>query len=85
MCRCDDALVTLGGELATLEFEIMLGHLIELIARIWEADSDIRDRSRFGESELDKQSRRTVAWICGGATALILIAWALWVWFGDEP
>ena len=61
----------------------MIGPLIELIARIWEADSEIRDRSVLGESELDKQSRRTVAWICGGAMAILFIAWALWVWFGE--
>ena len=56
----------------------MLGSLIDLIARIWEADSEIRDRSLLGESELEKQSRRSVAWICGGAIALLLIAAILW-------
>jgi hypothetical protein len=61
----------------------MLGHLIELIARIWEADSEIRDRSLLGESELDKQSRRGVAWICGGAIALVIIAAILWAWLAD--
>jgi hypothetical protein len=61
----------------------MLGPLIDLIARIWEADSEIRDRSVFGESELEKQSRRTVAWVCGGAIALIFIGWVLWIWIAD--
>jgi hypothetical protein len=56
----------------------MLGQLIELIARIWEADSQIRDRSRLGESPMEKQSRRTTAWICGGAIILLIIAGILW-------
>ena len=61
----------------------MLGHLIELIARIWEADSEIRDRSVLGQSELDKRSRRSVAWICGGAIAVVVIVVIVWAWFGD--
>jgi len=61
----------------------MPGPLIELIARIWEADSELRDRSRFGESELDKRSRRTVAWICGGAIAILPVVCILWVGLAD--
>lgn len=52
----------------------MSAELIELGVRLWLADSEIRDRSRLGESELEKRSRRSVAWICGGAIALLLIA-----------
>jgi hypothetical protein len=61
----------------------MLGPLIELIARVWEADSEIRDCSLLGESELEKQSRRSVAWLCGGAIALVVIAGILWAWLVD--
>ena len=61
----------------------MLGELIELVARIWEADSEIRDRSLLGESELDKRSRRSVAWLCGGAIALLVLAGVLWWWFDE--
>jgi hypothetical protein len=61
----------------------MFGHLIELIARIWKADSEIRDRSLLGESALDKQSHRSVTWICGGAIALAIIAAILWAWLAD--
>ena len=61
----------------------MLGELIELVARIWEADSEIRDRSLLGESELDKRSRRSVAWLCGGAIVLLVLAGVLWWWFDE--
>jgi hypothetical protein len=61
----------------------MLGSIIELIARIWAADSEIRDRSVFGESELEKQSRRSGAWLCGGAIALVTIVAILWWWLAD--
>lgn len=59
----------------------MLGELIELIARIWHADSEIRDGSVLGESELEKRSRRSVAWLCGGAIILLIIAGLAWWWF----
>lgn len=56
----------------------MLGELIELVRRIWHADSEMRDRSLMGESELDRQSRRAVAWICGGLIALLFLVVILW-------
>jgi hypothetical protein len=59
----------------------MLGDLIELVARIWRADSEIRDRSLLGESELDKRSRRSVAWLCGGTIALLVLTGVAWWWF----
>jgi hypothetical protein len=59
----------------------MLGDLIEFIARIWRADSEMRDRSLLGESELDKQSRRSVAWLCGGIIALLVLGAIAWWWF----
>lgn len=61
----------------------MFAELIELVVRIWLADSGIRDRSLLGESELEKKSRRSVAWICGGAIALLLMAAILWAGLAD--
>jgi hypothetical protein len=58
----------------------LLGALIELVARIWHTDSQMRDRSLFGESEMEKKSRRTVAWICGGTIFLLLAAGIVWRW-----
>ena len=57
---------------------VMLGDLIELVARIWHADPEIRDRSLLGESELDKRSRRSVAWLCGGTIAFLVLAGIAW-------
>jgi hypothetical protein len=51
-----------------------LGNLIELVARIWQANSQMRDRSLFGESELDRPGRRFVAWLCGRAIVLLMLA-----------
>jgi hypothetical protein len=41
----------------------MLTELIELIARIWKADSEMRDRSLLGESGFDKEARHSVAFL----------------------
>lgn len=57
-----------------------LGDLIELVARIWHTDSQMRDRSLFGESELDKQSRRFVARLCGGTILVLILAGIAWWW-----
>ena len=62
----------------------MLGNLIELVARIWHADSEIRDRSLLGESELDKRTRRSVAWLCGSAIVLLVLAGMAWWWFTKQ-
>jgi hypothetical protein len=59
----------------------MLDYLIEIVARIWHADSEIRDRSLLGESELDKRTRRSVAWLCSGTIALLVLAGIAWWWF----
>ena len=50
---------------------LMIDALIELIASIWRADTELRDSSRLGESRLDRDSRRFVAWLCGGAITLL--------------
>ena len=38
-----------------------LAAIIELVARVWRADTQMRDHSLFGESEADRESRRSVA------------------------
>ena len=63
---------------------VMLGDLIELVAGIWQADSEIRDRSLLGESKMERRSRRFVAWICGGTIALLVLAGVLWWWFAER-
>jgi hypothetical protein len=59
----------------------MLDLIIEFIQKIWDADSTLRDRSRFGESDWDRRSRRQVAWLCGGSIALIVVGYFIWVWW----
>ena len=60
---------------------LMIDALIELIASIWRADTELRDSSGLGESRLDRDSRRFVARLCGGAITLLLaisgLAWWL--------
>ncbi len=57
----------------------MLAELTELIVRVWQADRQMRENSVVGESELDKQSRRLMAWLCGGLTVLLILAGVAWV------
>jgi len=58
-----------------------ISYLIEFVARIWQVDSEIRDRSIFGESEMERDSRRFVNWLCGGIIFVLLVAGFLWWWF----
>ena len=59
----------------------MFDSLIEIVARVWKADSDIRDRSLLGESALDRKTGRSVAWLCGGSILFLLLsALAFWWW-----
>ena len=62
----------------------MLVELIELVTRIWQADSEIRESSVVGESEMDGRSRRFVAWVCGTLIALLLMGGAVWWWFMER-
>ena len=63
----------------------MLEYIIEIVARMWLADSEIRGRSHFGESEMEMRSRRTIAWLCGGTIAVLLVlAGIFWWWFPDD-
>jgi len=68
----------------TANILVVLGELIELVVRIWHADSEIRDRSLLGESELEKRSRRSVAWLCGGTITLLILAGVAWWWFARQ-
>ena len=52
--------------------------LIELIGNIWGADTELRNRSIAGESEFDRDSRRFVAKVCGGAIAVVILAAIAW-------
>jgi hypothetical protein len=61
-----------------------IGRLIEFVARIWHADSEIRDQSTLGESEMERRARRSVAWLCGGAIVLLVIGGILWWWLTRE-
>lgn len=59
----------------------LLHYLIEFVARIWIADSELRDQSTLGGGEFDRQGRRFVAKLCGGIILLLIVAGtALW-WF----
>jgi hypothetical protein len=59
-----------------------IGDLIELVVRVWYADSQIRDSSPMtAGSEFDKQSRRFVARLCGGIILVLALAAFAWWWF----
>ena len=58
-----------------------LGDIVALIAQIWQADSEIRNRSLLGESEFDRQCKRSVARLCGGAIVLLVLSGIAWWWF----
>jgi hypothetical protein len=61
--------------------DYFMAQLIDLVAQIWRADSDVRDRSIFGESEMERQSRRFVAWLCGSIIFLLVVGGVVWWWF----
>ena len=58
--------------------------LTDFIGAIWRADSELRDQSILGESEMDKSSRRFVAWLCGGAITFLfclgILGTIAWYW-----
>jgi hypothetical protein len=62
----------------------LLAELIECVARVWHADSKIREDSLFGESELDRRSRRVVGFLCGGVILLLVAGGFIWWWFTRE-
>jgi predicted small integral membrane protein len=55
--------------------------LIELVARIWHADSELRNRSPLGESEFVRGSRHFVALLSGGTIAVLAIIGLVSWWF----
>ena len=52
--------------------------LIELIARIWCADSELRNRSIFGESKMELDTRKLWTWIFTSGLALLVVARLIW-------
>ena len=70
------------GHICTADFMgELIGYLIEFVGRIWEADTEIRDRSILGESEMERGSRKFVAWLCGGIIFILVVAGFSWWWF----
>ena len=65
--------------------EDLIGYLIEFVARIWDADTKIRDGSILGESKLERDSRRSVAWLCGGIIFVLTAIGFCWWWFTSHP
>jgi hypothetical protein len=41
----------------------LIGNLMQFFVELWGADSQIRDQSILGESELERSSRRFVDWL----------------------
>lgn len=56
----------------------MFEALVELVMTIWRKDTELRNGSLVGETELDRKSRKWVGWICGGLIVLLVIAGVLW-------
>jgi hypothetical protein len=50
-----------------------LGSLMRLVRVIQDMDTKVRESSLVGESEMDRESRRLMAWICRGAIAFLLL------------
>jgi hypothetical protein len=48
-----------------------IGPLIRLVRVIQDMDTKVRESSLVGESEMDRQSRQLMAWICRGAIAVL--------------
>ena len=58
-----------------------LGDLIQAVACIWPADSELLDGSPMtAGSEFDKKSRKFTAHLCGGVILFLLIADLSW-WY----
>jgi hypothetical protein len=55
----------------------MLGHLIEIIARLWHTDAEMRRRSLLGESDAEKRIGRRFGFVCAGLIMLLVIVWLL--------
>ncbi len=57
----------------------MILELIELILKVRSADQAMRDKSRVGESGLDREARRFVNKLCFGAIALVVLVPVVWI------
>jgi hypothetical protein len=61
---------------------VLLEALADLVIAVWKADKTVRGSSLVGESEMDRRSRRTVAWICGSILTLLVLLGLARVFFG---
>ena len=60
--------------------DLVLG-LIQWVVDVWRGDNQIRDRSLLGESDMERNARRGVAWFCGGVALLLVAGWVWWRWW----
>ena len=58
--------------------------LIELVTSIWRCISEILGGSLVGASKLEKRSGRSVAWLCGGTSAVLVLVAVVWWWLTKE-
>lgn len=56
----------------------MIFDLIDLILTIRSADQSMREKSRVGESGMDREARRFMNTLCFGAITLIVIVPVAW-------
>ena len=54
--------------------------LVDFVASVWQADSDVRDNSVLGESAMERKDRRVVGWICGSVIVLLIVGGLIWWW-----
>jgi hypothetical protein len=59
----------------------LIESLIDLVATIWRTDTEMRDNSVFGESEMERKDRKAVAWVCGGTIALLVLGGVVLLWW----
>jgi hypothetical protein len=58
----------------------LIAMLVDVVASIWQADSDLRDNSVFGESPMERKDRKFVGWICGSVIVLLIVGGFIWWW-----
>jgi hypothetical protein len=57
-----------------------ISQLIGFVVLIWDADVQIRDQSVLGESPMERDARKFIAWFCGGIIFLLVVAGVIWWW-----
>ncbi len=57
----------------------------DFVIGIWRKDSDLRDSSVFGESEIEKKERKAVGWVCFGIFVLLVaVGIGCWWWIQNK-